>query len=136
MVVGAKKNISALLLGLAILLLALPAGGADKDGGRFLEKCLGTVEKIKGVDTEAGFARGASFGTGLLTPDAGAVRAEGEERAYRVGGRLLLNGRRTTGLELHLEGPTGTGRRTALEPGPPTPGHLGLLNFLPLLCLS
>ena len=65
MAVGAKKNISALVLGLVLLLSALPAGGADKDGGRFLEKCLGTVEKIQGSDTEAGIEVGVSACQGV-----------------------------------------------------------------------
>ena len=46
----------------------------------------------------------ALFDTGLLTPYAGTVLAEGAARIYRVGGRLHLVGGWATGLDLHLEG--------------------------------
>ena len=45
-----------------------------------------------------------AFDTGLLTPYAGTVLADGESRTYRVGGRLRLNGGWATGLALTLEG--------------------------------
>ena len=65
MAVGAKKNISALVLGLALLFSTLPVRGADTDGGEFLEKCLGTVEKTQGLDTEAGIEAGVSACQGV-----------------------------------------------------------------------
>ena len=70
-----------------------------------------------------------AFDTGLLTPYAGTVLADGESRTYRVGGRLRLNGGWATGLALTLEGQRqeSAGQQPD-EPGPPTPGHLGLLN--------
>ena len=86
MAVGAKKNISALILGLALLLLALPAGGADKDGGRFLEECLGTVEKIEGTDTEAGIEAGVSARQGVWVGQGlhSLLTAKGERQCERV----------------------------------------------------
>ena len=53
----------------------------------------------------------AAFDTGLLTPYAGAVLSDGAARTYRLGTRLRLTGRGTSGLALTLEGqrtePTG-----------------------------
>ena len=60
-----KKNILALLLVPALLFPSLPAGGADKDGGSFLEKCLGDTEKIERVDMEAGIEAGVSARQGV-----------------------------------------------------------------------
>ena len=56
------------------------------------------------LNAEVGYGLAALFGTGRLTPYAGVVLSDGEDRTYRVGGRLLLNGREVTGLELTLEG--------------------------------
>ena len=55
------------------------------------------------LNAEVGYGF-APFGTGLLTPYAGAVLSDGEDQNYRVGTRLHLTGRGTTGLELNLEG--------------------------------
>ena len=44
------------------------------------------------------------FDTGLLTPYAGTVLADGAARTYRVGTRLNVAGRNATGLTLSLEG--------------------------------
>ena len=44
------------------------------------------------------------FDTGLLTPYAGTVLADGAARTYRVGTRLRLNGQGATGLQVSLEG--------------------------------
>ena len=55
------------------------------------------------LNAEVGYGF-APFGTGLLTPYAGAVLSDGEDRNYRVGTRLHLTGRGTTGLTLNLEG--------------------------------
>ncbi len=59
------------------------------------------------------------FGTGLLTPYAGTVLSDGAARTYRVGGRLQLSGRGTTGLTLSLEG-------TRQEPAGQQPVNQGL----------
>ena len=61
----------------------------------------------------------APFDTGLLTPYAGTVLSEGAARTYRVGGRLQLTGRGTTGLTLSLEG-------TRQEPAGQQPANQGL----------
>ena len=49
--------------------------------------------------------------SGLLTTYVGTVLAEGRTRTYRIGTRLRVDTRRSTGLTLHLEGrrqaPTG-----------------------------
>ena len=55
------------------------------------------------LNAEVGYGF-APFGTGLLTPYAGTVLSDGADRAYRVGGRLQMSGRGTTGLTLSLEG--------------------------------
>ena len=44
------------------------------------------------------------FDTGLLTPYAGTVLADGAARTYRLGTRLQMTGRGTAGLTLNLEG--------------------------------
>ena len=61
----------------------------------------------------------APFDTGLLTPYAGTVLSEGAARTYRVGTRLQLNGRGTTGLQVSLEG-------TRQEPAGQQPVNQGL----------
>ena len=53
---------------------------------------------------DVGYGLPAPFGTGLLTPYAGTVLAEGQTRTYRVGTRLHLTGGSATGLTLNLEG--------------------------------
>ena len=55
------------------------------------------------LNAEVGYGF-APFDTGLLTPYAGTVLSDGADRAYRVGGRLQMSGRGTTGLTLSLEG--------------------------------
>ena len=61
--------------------------------------------------TDVGYGMPAPFGTGLLTPYAGTVLAEGQTRTYRVGTRLRVDPHWATGLTLNLEGrrqaPTG-----------------------------
>ncbi|MDE2825343.1 MAG: BspA family leucine-rich repeat surface protein [Gemmatimonadota bacterium] len=70
-----------------------------------------TRGKAGRLTSGVGYRMPAPFGTGLLTPYAGTVLAEGRTRTYRVGTRLRLDTRRATGLTLHLEGrrqaPTG-----------------------------
>ena len=56
------------------------------------------------LTAEIGYGVAAPFGTGLLTPYAGTVLSDGAARTYRVGGRLQMRGRGTTGLTLSLEG--------------------------------
>ncbi len=55
------------------------------------------------VSAEVGYGF-AAFDSGLLTPYAGTVLAEGAARTYRVGTRWQLTGGRATGLTLNLEG--------------------------------
>ena len=55
------------------------------------------------LNAEVGYGF-APFDTGLLTPYAGTVLSDGADRTYRVGGRLQMSGRGTTGLTLSLEG--------------------------------
>ncbi len=55
------------------------------------------------LNAEVGYGFTA-VGIGQLTPYAGTVLSDGADRTYRVGGRLLLNGRWATGLTLNLEG--------------------------------
>ena len=55
------------------------------------------------LNAEVGYGF-AAFGTGLLTPYAGAVLSDGAARTYRVGTRLHLTGGWATGLTLNLEG--------------------------------
>ncbi len=71
------------------------------------------------LNAEVGYGLAAPFGTGLLTPYAGAVLSDGEDRTYRVGGRLHLTGRAATGLALNLEG-------TRQEPAGQQPVNQGL----------
>ena len=88
------------------------------------------------LNAEVGYGF-APFGTGLLTPYAGTVLSEGAARTYRVGGRLQMPGRGTTGLQVSLEGTApGTGRPTAGQSGPPPPSHLGLLESSPPVSCS
>ncbi len=70
------------------------------------------------LNAEVGYGF-APFGTGLLTPYAGTVLAEGADRTYRVGGRLHLGGPGATGLTLNLEG-------TRQEPAGQQPVNQGL----------
>ena len=70
------------------------------------------------LNAEVGYGF-APFDTGLLTPYAGTVLSDGADRAYRVGGRLQLSGRGTTGLTLSLEG-------TRQEPAGQQPVNQGL----------
>ena len=55
------------------------------------------------LNAEVGYGF-APFGAGLLTPYAGTVLSDGAARTYRVGGRLQMRGRGTTGLQVSLEG--------------------------------
>ena len=125
-------------MGQGLSLTLAPAWGATASGvdGLWSRQTTaglapqGTRQTPSGrLTAEIGYGVAAPFGTGLLTPYAGTVLSDGADRTYRVGGRLQLNGRGTTGLQVSLEGTTtGTGRPTAGEPGPPPPGHLGLLT--------
>ena len=62
------------------------------------------------MNAEVGYGF-AAFDTGLLTLYAGTVLTDSQARTYRLGTRLLLTGRGTTGLAITLEGqrqePTG-----------------------------
>ena len=71
------------------------------------------------LNAEIGYGVAAPFGTGLLTPYAGTVLSDGAARTYRVGTRVQLNGRGTTGLTLNLEG-------TRQEPAGQQPPNQGL----------
>ena len=71
------------------------------------------------LNAEIGYGVAAPFGTGLLTPYAGTVLADGEARTYRLGTRLRLTGGWATGLELNLEG-------TRQEPAGQQPLNQGL----------
>ena len=71
------------------------------------------------LTAEIGYGVAAPFGTGLLTPYAGTVLSDGAARTYRVGGRLQLTGRGTTGLQVSLEG-------TRQEPAGQQPATQGL----------
>ena len=71
------------------------------------------------LNAEIGYGVAAPFGTGLLTPYAGTVLADGEARTYRLGTRLRLTGGWATGLELNLEG-------TRQEPAGQQPPNQGL----------
>ena len=56
------------------------------------------------LTSAVGYRMPAPFGSGLLTPYAGSVLAEGRTRTYRIGTRLRVDTQRATGLTLHLEG--------------------------------
>ena len=56
------------------------------------------------LSAEVGYGVPAPFGTGLLTPYAGTVLAEGAARTWRLGTRLQLTSGPATGLTLNLEG--------------------------------
>ena len=56
------------------------------------------------LNAEVSYGVAAPFGTGLLTPYAGTVLADGAARTYRVGTRLELTGGWATGVTLSLEG--------------------------------
>ena len=71
------------------------------------------------LNAEIGYGVAAPFGTGLLTPYAGTVLSDGAARTYRVGTRVQLGGRGTTGLTLNLEG-------TRQEPAGQQPPNQGL----------
>ena len=71
------------------------------------------------LNAEVSYGVAAPFGTGLLTPYAGTVLSDGADRTYRVGGRLQLSGRGTTGLQVSLEG-------TRQEPAGQQPVNQGL----------
>ena len=71
------------------------------------------------LKAEIGYGLAAPFGAGLLTPYAGTTLSDGADRTYRLGTRLRLTGRWTTGLELNLEG-------TRQEPAGQQPPNQGL----------
>ena len=71
------------------------------------------------LNAEVSYGVAAPFDTGLLTPYAGTVLSDGADRTYRVGGRLQLSGRGTTGLQVSLEG-------TRQEPAGQQPVNQGL----------
>ena len=56
------------------------------------------------LNAEVSYGLKAPFGTGLLTPYAGTVLADGADRTYRFGTSLRLTDFKTTGLKLSLEG--------------------------------
>ena len=56
------------------------------------------------LNAEVGYGMAAPFGVGLVTSYAGAGLAEGAVRTCRIGTRLHMAGRGTTGLTLSLEG--------------------------------
>ena len=71
------------------------------------------------LNAEIGYGLPAPYGPGLLTPYAGTTLSDGAARTYRVGTRLRLTGRWTTGLTLNLEG-------TRQEPAGQQPVNQGL----------
>ena len=71
------------------------------------------------LNAEIGYGVAAPFGAGLLTPYAGTVLSDGADRTYRVGTRLQMSGRGTTGLQVSLEG-------TRQEPAGQQPVNQGL----------
>ena len=71
------------------------------------------------VAAEVSYGLAAPFGSGLVTPYAGTVLAEGADRTYRVGTRWRLTGGRAMGLTLNLEG-------MRQEPAGPQPVNQGL----------
>ena len=76
------------------------------------------------LNAEMGYGVAAPFGTGLLTPYAGALLSDGPAHSYRLGTRWTS----VSGLTLNVEGtPPGPGR-PAPDPRPPVSGHLGLLT--------
>ena len=106
--------------GRGLSLALAPAWGAARSGIHRLWSRQTTQglapQKTRGgqvgrLATDVGYGMPAPFGTGLLTPYAGTVLAEGRTRTYRVGTRLRVDTRRATGLTLNLEGqrqaPTG-----------------------------
>ena len=76
----------------------------------------------------------ALYDTGLVTPYAGTILAEGAGRTYRVGTRLLIvpglgTSGTATGLTMTLEGLRhGAHRAATAQPGPPPSGLLELLR--------
>ena len=106
--------------GRGLSLALAPTWGAAQSGIHGLwsrQTTQGLVpQEIRGgqvgrLATDVGYGMPAPFGTGLLTPYAGTVLAEGQTRTYRVGTRLRVDTRWATGLTLNLEGrrqaPTG-----------------------------
>ena len=71
------------------------------------------------LNAEVRYGIPAPLDTGLLTPYAGTVLAEGAARTYRLGTRLRVTGGWATGLELNLEG-------TRQEPAGQQPVNQGL----------
>ena len=71
------------------------------------------------LNAEVSYGVAAPFGTGLLTPYAGTVLADGAARTYRVGTRLELTGGWATGVTLSLEG-------QRQEPAGPQPVNQGM----------
>ena len=92
---------------------AATASGVEALWGR--QSTAGLAPRANQVATgslaaEVGYGM-ALYDTGLVTPYAGTMLAEGAGRTYRVGTRLLVPGQGATGLTMTLEGlrtePTG-----------------------------
>ena len=98
-------------MGQGLALTLTPAWGAASSGvdGLWSRQTTAGLAQIGAgipagrLNAEVGYGF-AAFDTGLLTPYAGAVLADGAARTYRLGTRLLLTGRGTTGLAITLEG--------------------------------
>ncbi len=104
--------------GQGLALTLQPAWGATASGVEALwgrQSTAGLAPRANQAATgslaaEVGYGVPA-FDTGLVTPYAGTMLAEGASRTYRVGTRLLVPGQGATGLTMTLEGlrtePTG-----------------------------
>ncbi len=104
--------------GQGLALTLQPAWGATASGVEALwgrQSTAGLAPRANQAATgslaaEVGYGVPA-FDTGLVTPYAGTILAEGASRTYRVGTRLLVPGQGATGLTMTLEGlrqePTG-----------------------------
>ena len=97
--------------GQGLSLTLAPTWGAASSGVESLwsrQTTAGLASTNRGRQTgrvSAEFGYGfPAFDTGLLTPYAGTVLADGANRTYRVGTRLRLDGGWASGLKLSLEG--------------------------------
>ncbi len=97
--------------GQGLALTLQPAWGATASGVEALwgrQSTAGLAPRANQVATgslaaEVGYGM-ALYDTGLVTPYAGTILAEGAGRTYRVGTRLLLPGQGAMGLTMTLEG--------------------------------
>ena len=97
--------------GQGLTLMLQPAWGATASGVEALwgrQSTAGLAPTTNQAATgrlaaEVGYGVPA-FDTGLVTPYAGTILAEGAGRTYRVGTRVLLPGQGATGLTMTLEG--------------------------------